>query len=467
MRLPTLLLFFGLTAGLFAQSEPDNLDPRYRDIFNRTKAKLQELGYDVGRAGNAAYVPDQYLILRFGANAAAQSVADLQSLKEAFGDQRVNEVGQCGCAGRFQLNLMQIDSLGGEERGKDGSDRVVSTVGVEETAPNYYLMPSLNEVANNPVYNNLPAGFAVLSSGKPATPVDIAVLDTGIDLQYQDPTTAAGHAPLYLWENPEELAGGGNDPFCYEEDIVGWDFVNEDNAPLDDHSHGTHVASRIAEQLANNAPDVNYRFMSLKMLDENGVGTSFTATCAVLYAAYHNADVINASWGFYGESDPVLRRAFAHAQQRGVVAVASAGNERVDLADYLHYPSSYALDQRPMKGLLFISAADQSTRLWPATNYRTEGLAAGGFVAAPGVNQFGLVPSHLPGPIWQTKTGTSVATPYASALAAYARHLRPNSSPVSVRDRLLVAIQQYGTANKLSFSGTSYPYFTFDWVELR
>ena len=468
MRFSLLLLFVCFSGlSLVAQSDdPDPIEDQYVEIYNAYKKKLKQLGYPVGRAGNAAYVPGQYSIQYEGANAAADFASDLAKLKREFGSKNVKVIGECGCSGQFKIYNLEFTNIGGEEKGIKGKQKVAQSIGQEEVEPNFYVVPELEQLKKNPPYNIMPPNFAVVASGKPSAPVTVALLDTGIDPYFQDPQKTGGRAPLYLWENPSP-----NDPkdeFCFKDDLIGWDFINNDNAPLDDHSHGTHVASRIAQQLQNNAPDVNYRFMALKMLDQNGVGTTFHASCAVAYAGYHKADVINASWGFYGESDAILRKAFKYAQSRGVATMNSAGNYRRDLSVTRHYPSEFALESNPIRSIFFTSATRTGTRLWPLTNFRVEPSAtASHFMAAPGGDLLGFIPHYfgVPGNVAR-KSGTSISTPFATALAANYKHLHPNAGPIVLRNTLLGAIEAQGIGATMNYNGQQIPYKVFNWVIL-
>ena len=216
-------------------------------------------------------------------------------------------------------------------------------------------------------------------------------------------------------------------------------------------------------------PDVNYRFMALKMLDQNGVGTTFHASCAVAYAGYHKVDVINASWGFYGEPDAILRKAFLYAQSRGVATMNSAGNFRRDLSVTRHYPSEFALESNPVRSIFFISATRTGTQLWPLTNFRAYPQAyASHFMAAPGGNLLGFVPHYFgaPGNVAR-KSGTSISTPFASALAANYKHLHPNAGPIALRNTLLGTIEAQGISATLNYNGVMIPYKVFNWVNLH
>ncbi len=459
MRYLSILFLLVLSCTLFAQEE-DPIDPIYRPIYDKYKEKLTGLGYPVGRAGNAAWVPGQYVLEYNGPNADTEFDKHLGILQGIYGKNNVSFLESCGCGDRKLYSIGFTKSVFGEERGRRGKEQVAANIGKEEVSPNFYLLPELEQVIPHPPFNQLPPNFKVKPSGKPGAPVIIAVLDTGIEPYFQDPANTGGMAPLYLWDNSKA------DDNCYPNDIFGWDFVNKDNAPVDDNSHGTHIASRIAQQLETNAPDVNYQFMSVKMLDNNGVGNSFHASCAVLYAAENGADVINASWGFYGERDRVLKRTFRYAQQRKVATMTSAGNLRVDLTEYDHYPSEFALENFPVRGIFFVSATRSGVQLWPRTNYRQFPSAPNSeFMAAPGANLWGLMPRHfgIPGNRAR-KSGTSISTPFATALAANYKHLFPGTTAPALRNALFSAIEAQGQPSTITVNGQQVEYTVFNWV---
>jgi subtilisin family serine protease len=468
-----LIVLLCSAASLPAQSAPTQNDPPitnddYQEIYTKMKARLTELGYPAGRAGNAAWARGQYTLRYEGANAVSDFSSDLSKLKRIYGAGNVTVLGECGCSDDFRIYNIHVTQLGGEEKGKGGRSKVAQAIGQEEVEPNYYLIPGLNQLKSNSPFNSLPVNFAVVPSNKPARPITIAVLDTGIDPYFQHPQTTNGRGPLYLWENDQP--NDPSDPFCLDDDLFGWDFINNDNAPVDDHSHGTHVASGIATQLTRHEPDVNYRFMAVKMLDQAGVGTTFHASCAVAYAAYHKADVINASWGFYGERDAILRKSFAYAQNQGIATITSAGNFRKELSVTKHYPSEFALETNPLASILFVSASKTGggTNLWRGTNFRSAPLVPGmDFVAAMGTNITALIPNYFNAPNnLGRKTGTSVAAPFATALAAHYKHLHPNHTPMLLRTTLLDQIKLQGTGGSINYSGSTVPYRVFNWIIL-
>jgi subtilisin family serine protease len=129
-----------------------------------------------------------------------------------------------------------------------------------------------------------------------STTIVVAVIDTGID--YSHPDLAAN-----IWTNPDETPGDGidNDLNGFVDDVHGYDFFGNDGDPMDDHSHGTHVAGTIAA-VGNNGIGVagvswNAQIMAVKFLDSRGQGTMAGAVEAIDYAVAQGATVSNNSWG--------------------------------------------------------------------------------------------------------------------------------------------------------------------------
>src|SRR3989442_70798 len=79
--------------------------------------------------------------------------------------------------------------------------------------------------------------------------------------------------------------------------VKGYNFINDDDHPNDDHGHGTHVAGTIASATDNNEGVAGIAFeaalMPLKVLDQSGIGISADIADAIRFATDHGANVIN------------------------------------------------------------------------------------------------------------------------------------------------------------------------------
>ncbi|MDP6047659.1 MAG: S8 family serine peptidase, partial [Phycisphaerae bacterium] len=137
--------------------------------------------------------------------------------------------------------------------------------------------------------------------------VVIAVIDTGID--YTHPELAGN-----LWMNPGEIPDDDidNDSNGYIDDVYGWNFVDDNNDPMDGHDHGTHVSGTIGGvgDDASGITGVNWdvSIMALKFLDDSGSGSTEDAILAIDYATMMRRDysvnvvATNNSWGGGGYS---------------------------------------------------------------------------------------------------------------------------------------------------------------------
>jgi thermitase len=203
----------------------------------------------------------------------------------------------------------------------------------------------------------------------------IAIIDTGID--YNHPDLAANYAAL------------------------GYDWVNNDNDPMDDHGHGTHCAGIIAAEINNSigtAGLAQVRIMAEKAFNQFGEGWEDDLANAIIHAVDQGAKIISNSWGSSVES-ALIHDAIAYAYSHGVLVIGAAGN---DASNFKHYPAAY-------EEVVAVSATDEADDPTSFTNF-------GDWIeiAAPGLN----ILSTFWDDTYCYMSGTSMSAPHVAGIAA-------------------------------------------------
>ena len=254
--------------------------------------------------------------------------------------------------------------------------------------------------------------------------IKVAVIDTGVD--YNHPDLAAN-----VWTNPGEIPGNGidDDRNGFVDDVHGWDFANDDNDPMDDVGHGTHVAGTIGA-IGDNAAGVagvNWQvtIVPVKFLGGDGSGAISDAIDAIDYATTIGARVMNNSWGGAGFSQALLD-AIRRADDAGALFVAAAGNTGSDNDATPNYPSNY-----DAPNVIAVAALDRNDRLASFSNYGRTTVDLG----APGVG----ILSTFAGGAYAALSGTSMATPHVSGAAALLLSVDPDLTVAQARKRLLLS----------------------------
>lgn len=229
--------------------------------------------------------------------------------------------------------------------------------------------------------------------------VIIAVIDTGV--AYNHPDLRSN-----IWTNATEITanctngiddnGNGiiddcdecgdgidNDDNGYIDDCRGWDFLNNDNDPMDYNNHGTHVAGTIAA-VGNNASGITgvmwqAKIMPLRFLGIHGSGSTIDALRAILYANANGAHILNNSWGSGGYSQ-ALKDAIDASE---AVVVCSAGNDGKNNDTVPAYPANYT-----SSNIISVAASDSDDNLASFSNYGAVSVD----IVAPGVSIFSSIP---------------------------------------------------------------------------
>lgn len=296
--------------------------------------------------------------------------------------------------------MPNVGSIGINEKVKGGSTSS-SVQGMDLNKYNYNeLMPNLPDS----IINSLP----IVPSNIPITSDTahlIAVLDTGVDYEHDS-------LFQYIHRNNEILDDVDNDndtTNCLVDDPIGWNFVDDNNNPFDNHSHGTHVAGIIVQELRRNNPGCDFKIIPYKTHDAQGISNLFDVACATYQAIEDKVDVINDSWGFYGQPSEVLSLAIQEAANSNIVIVASAGNDGIDLDTLQSYPVCEDVPNLIGVGSYKIDSTG-TERYSDFSNYSTNFVD----IVAPGEDIKSFLPGNL---IDSMKTGTSMASPAVAAAA--------------------------------------------------
>ena len=253
--------------------------------------------------------------------------------------------------------------------------------------------------------------------------IDVAIVDTGIDYTHPD-------------------LGG-----CLGEEckvVAGYDFVNEDNDPMDGDGHGTHVAGIVAgvgEGYTGVAPNV--RLHAYKVLDDNGSGFDSDIIQALEYAidpdgdpsTDDRVDVLNMSLGGGGDANDLLSQATDAAVAAGIVVVVAAGNS----GNYGDIPVTSPASARD--AITVASSTKEDTLSYFSSKgpmndegyLKPEVTAPGSDISAPYLNH-GI----------SSLSGTSMASPHVAGVAALMKQLHPEWTPSDIKKRLMAGTVDLG-----------------------
>lgn len=224
--------------------------------------------------------------------------------------------------------------------------------------------------------------------------VKVAILDTGI----------SAHSEL-------NIAGGVSE-------------VSYTQSYADDNGHGTFVAGVIGAQsngkgLVGEAPDA--QIYAVKILDSEGNGSTEDLAKGVDWAIQNGMDIVNMSIAFPDDS-PAVEQVLASADQNGILLIAAAGNKgTADAAtDTVEYPAKSS-------HVIAVAAIDDSLQ-------RADFSASGAEieVTAPGVD---IVSTSSNGK-YELRSGTSVAAPFVTGMAAILKQAYPNSTNSQIRQAI-------------------------------
>ncbi len=312
-----------------------------------------------------------------------------------------------------------------------GTSVAVAARALEQRPEVRYAQPNhLYRIAATPNDPSFPSLWGMTTIQTPAAwdlttgsdAVTVAVVDTGIG--YTHPDLQAN-----IWLNDDPVDGVDNDANGRVDDLRGWDFVSNDNNPMDDEGHGTHVAGTIGAR-GNNGVGVtgvnwSVKLMALKAGDEEGIFEEAWIVQAFRYACANGARVINGSFG-----GPDFPQAILDAINAcpGALFVFAAGNDGTNNDFVPAYPCNL-----PPANVVCVAATTSADVRATFSNYGPNTVD----LAAPGVG----ILSTVPGPAgYELFNGTSMAAPHVAGVAALILSVNPFASAAAVRQALLSGV---------------------------
>ena len=247
--------------------------------------------------------------------------------------------------------------------------------------------------------------------------VVVAVIDTGVDYTHED-------LKDNIWVNTKEIPGNGidDDGNGYIDDVYGVDLETGCDSGMDDNGHGTHVAGIIAA--SNNHIGVvglayNVKLMPIKAGMASGFFNQSQIAKGILYAYNNGADVINMSFG--GSASTIAVQDALETAYTRCVLVAAAGNDGAPNEGLLARPT-YPAALSYVMGVMSVDIRGVESGF---TNYDVAAYSSVEYeVYAPGSQ----ILSTIPGNRYATWSGTSMAAPYVSAMAALLRSAYPDTN---------------------------------------
>jgi thermitase len=253
----------------------------------------------------------------------------------------------------------------------------------------------------------------------------IAVIDTGISYNSDE-------LKENVWTNEAELngkAGVDDDGNGVIDDIHGANFVEANSPtgdPLDDHGHGTHCSATIGARGDDGKGLVGVawkaKIMGVKFLSASGSGSLEGALNGINYATKMGAKIMSNSWGGGGFSQALLE-AIQNANEAKALFVAAAGNDSNNNDASPTYPASY-----DVPNVLAVAAIDNKGQLASFSSYGKNKVHVG----APGVNIVSLTTAG-----YESWSGTSMATPHVSGIAALLAAHFPDMTGIEMKERII------------------------------
>ena len=321
---------------------------------------------------------------------------------------------------------------------------------------------------------------AVWAMGYTGAGIIVAVIDSGVNYNHTDIANN-------MWDGGSEYPNHG------------WDFINDDNDPMDNQGHGTHCAGTVSSYGTNGnqcgiAKDA--KIMALKTLNPkpNGGGASGPTSCAwaaIEFAVSHGADILSMSIGTAGAGGNwAYRNIMENVLHCGIVAAVSAGNSGGQLSTYPrpnnvsspgNCPSPWRHPDQTLDGghsaVVTVGATTKEDKHSSFSSYGPSTWATGNYIgyfndypwdnedptkiglikpdiSAPGSDIWSL--SHSSNTGYLSMDGTSMAAPCVAGVMALMLSANPTLTPVeidSIIETTAIACDGQTTKNNTFGSG--------------
>jgi thermitase len=379
------------------------------------------------------YHPSRIIVGTYASNAETVNALDIDVLSNKFGVSITKFIGDDIVVMNVNDNMRLLDKI----------EVLKNTNQFAFVEPDYRAFSVYKDgVDSFDLYGidkiSMPCVWSKITNG--SANARICVIDTGVT--YTHPDIADN-----IWQNPwERNIGPGidNDLNGYVDDVYGLNAITDKGNATDDNVHGTHV-SGIIGAIMNNvgvigvAPKIN--IIPCKFLSADGKGYYSDAIqcieyCKGVFEKYRKIDsqknsftgIYSNSWGGYSYSSALYNS--IQKLNDGVTQslfIAAAGNDALNADTTPMYPAGLQLDN-----IVSVAATDANDKLAYFSNYGVNSVD----IAAPGVDIISTGLSNT----YVSLSGTSMATPFVSSVAALLAYKKVNATAAEIKNALMSGV---------------------------